>query len=146
MSPCSCSYHYKLLSLMVWPAPPALCFCSYPSHWLSLAFVNQRPCGTLLAQTKDAGSSRKLGSWAAVDTAGASKPFQQCPAFFCWVYTFQEAAPISFQPHEIIGTFTRCWLEWGSGSHFVRHSKFLLLCFQRLSIPKAHACRPHPHF
>lgn len=45
MSPCTCSYHYKLLCLMIWLALPALCFCSYPSHWLSLAFLNQRPCG-----------------------------------------------------------------------------------------------------
>lgn len=60
--------------LMIWPAPPsALCFCLHPSPWLSLAFLNQRQCGTILAQSKNAGSAGKLGSRAAVDTAGAWK-------------------------------------------------------------------------
>lgn len=146
MSPCSCSYHYKLLSLMVWPVPPALCFCSYPSHWLSLAFLNQRPCGTLLAQTKDAGSSRKLGSWAAVDTAGASKPFQQCPALFLLSVYFSGGSAYIFSAtrnHRNVYPLLAGVGLWKPFRQAQQVSTPLLPTTQHSQSTRRH---PHPHF
>lgn len=54
--------HYKPFSLISRLSPPALCFCSYPASWLSLAFLEQRLHGTILAQNKNAALSGKLGS------------------------------------------------------------------------------------
>lgn len=54
--------HSKPLAVIIWLFPPALCFRSYPTLWLSLAFLNQRLHATVLAQNKNAASSGKLGS------------------------------------------------------------------------------------
>ena len=84
------------IALMVWLAPPALCFCSHCSSRISLAFLHQRQRETVFGQSKNAGSSGKLGGWAAVDTAGAWKPFQQCPALFLLIIDFPGGSTYNF--------------------------------------------------
>lgn len=72
-----------------------------------------------------------------MDTAGAWKPFQQCPVLFLLSSAFQEATPITSQPHRIIRTtFSCCWLECGSGRHFVSTASFYHPASEDSAFPK----------